>query len=127
MKILLADDHAVVRRGMKDILAQEFKRAVFGEAKNAQEALDLVWKQPWDVVVLDITMPGRSGLEVLREIKRRMPETRLAAEPDLVEQRIQQNRHTRLTETIANLWPRDFYPAIRNEIAGLLEAYWGHP
>jgi DNA-binding NarL/FixJ family response regulator len=73
MKILLADDHAVVRRGLKQILAEEFKRAIFGEARNAQEALDLVWKEQWDVVVLDITMPGRSGLEVLREIKKSKP------------------------------------------------------
>jgi two-component system invasion response regulator UvrY len=73
MKILLADDHTVVRHGLKQILADEFKRATFGEARNAQEALDLIWKEPWDVVVLDITMPGRSGLEVLREIKRSKP------------------------------------------------------
>jgi DNA-binding NarL/FixJ family response regulator len=73
MKILLTDDHAVVRHGLKQILADEFKRATFGEARNAQEALDLVWKEHWDVVVLDITMPGRSGLEVLREIKKEKP------------------------------------------------------
>lgn len=73
MKILLADDHAVVRHGLKQILADDFKRAEFGEARNAQEALDLVWKEHWDVVILDITMPGRSGLEVLREIKRSQP------------------------------------------------------
>jgi two-component system, NarL family, invasion response regulator UvrY len=73
MKILLADDHAVVRHGLRQILAEEFKRASFGEARNAQEALDLVWKEDWDVVVLDITMPGRSGLEVLREIKKTKP------------------------------------------------------
>jgi DNA-binding NarL/FixJ family response regulator len=73
MKILLCDDHAVVRHGVKQILADEFKKATFGEARNAQEALELVWKQPWDVVVLDITMPGRSGLEVLREIKKHNP------------------------------------------------------
>jgi two-component system, NarL family, invasion response regulator UvrY len=73
MKILLADDHAVVRHGLKQILADEFKRAAFGEARNAQEALDLIWKENWDVVVLDITMPGRSGLEVLREIKKSRP------------------------------------------------------
>src|SRR5215472_791478 len=73
MKILLADDHAVVRHGLKQILADDFKRATFGEARNAQEALDLVWKENWDVVVLDITMPGRSGLDVLREIKRSKP------------------------------------------------------
>src|SRR6266851_8022500 len=73
MRILIADDHAVVRRGLRQILADEFKKAVFGEARNAQEALDLVWKDNWDVVVLDITMPGRSGLEVLREIKKSRP------------------------------------------------------
>lgn len=73
MRILIADDHAVVRHGLKQILADEFKRSVFGEASNAQEALNRVWKEQWDVVVLDITMPGRSGLEVLREIKKSSP------------------------------------------------------
>jgi len=73
MRILLADDHAVVRHGLKQILADEFRKAVFGEARNAQEALNRVWKENWDVVVLDITMPGRSGLEVLREIKKSRP------------------------------------------------------
>jgi DNA-binding NarL/FixJ family response regulator len=73
MKILLADDHAVVRHGLKQILTDAFKRATYGEARHAQEALDLVWKQDWDVVVLDITMPGRSGLDVLREIKKFKP------------------------------------------------------
>ncbi len=73
MRILIADDHAVVRRGLKQILAEQFKRAVFGEATNAQEALDRVWKEPWDIVILDLTMPGRSGLEVLKEIKRERP------------------------------------------------------
>ena len=69
----MADDHAVVRHGLKQILTDAFKRATYGEARNAQEALDLVWKQEWDVVVLDITMPGRSGLDVLREIKKSKP------------------------------------------------------
>jgi two-component system, NarL family, invasion response regulator UvrY len=73
MKILITDDHAVVRQGLKQILAEEFTRAEFGEATNAQEAIDRVWKEHWDVVVLDITMPGRSGLEVLKEIKKSRP------------------------------------------------------
>src|SRR5580658_5897406 len=73
MRILIADDHAVVRQGMKQILAGAFKRSVFGEAANSQEALDRVWKEQWDIVVLDLTMPGRSGLEVLKEIKRARP------------------------------------------------------
>jgi len=62
-----------VRQGLKLILADHFKRALFGEACNAQEALDHVTKNKWDVVVLDINMPGRGGLEVLREIKRLRP------------------------------------------------------
>jgi DNA-binding NarL/FixJ family response regulator len=73
MKILITDDHAVVRQGLKQILLEEFTRAEFGEATNAQEAIERVWKENWDVVILDITMPGRSGLEVLKEIKKSRP------------------------------------------------------
>jgi DNA-binding NarL/FixJ family response regulator len=73
MKILIADDHAVVRQGLKQILADEFYRATFGEAGTAQEAIAKVWEGEWDVVVLDITMPGRSGLEVLGEIRKSRP------------------------------------------------------
>ena len=73
MRILITEDHAVVRQGLKLILADHFKNSVIGEARNATEALARVWKDKWDVVVLDITMPGRSGLEVLKEIKRSKP------------------------------------------------------
>src|SRR6266581_4608387 len=62
MKILIADDHAVVRHGLKQILADDFKKADFGEASTGQEALSKIWRERWDVVVLDITMPGRGGL-----------------------------------------------------------------
>ena len=62
-----------MRHGLKQILADEFKKANFGEARNGQEVLDFVWKENWDVVVLDITMPGRSGLEVLKEIRKARP------------------------------------------------------
>ena len=73
MRILIADDHAVVRQGLKQILAEAFKRAVIGEAANSQEVLERVWNEPWDVVILDLSMPGRNGLEVLKEIKRDRP------------------------------------------------------
>ena len=62
-----------MRHGLKQILADEFKKASFNEARNGQEVLDSVWKTDYDVVVLDITMPGRSGLEVLKEIKKAKP------------------------------------------------------
>ncbi len=73
MKILLIDDHAVVRQGLKLILSDHIRNAKFGEARNAQEGLERVSKSAWDVVVLDITMPGRNGGEVMREIRRLRP------------------------------------------------------
>jgi len=63
----------VVRQGLKLILADRFKKSVFGEARNAGEAFRRVMEEKWDVLILDITMPGRSGLEVLREIRRLRP------------------------------------------------------
>ncbi|MET0753541.1 MAG: response regulator transcription factor [Pyrinomonadaceae bacterium] len=73
MKVLIADDHAVVRRGLKHILADEYKTLTVGEAENAQKALELACRQDWDVVVLDISMPGRNGLEALKELKQTRP------------------------------------------------------
>ena len=75
VRLLVADDHAIMRRGLKLILEEEFPNMVFGEASNGQQALDLAWKQDWDIVVLDITMPGRNGLDVLKELKQTRPKT----------------------------------------------------
>jgi DNA-binding NarL/FixJ family response regulator len=69
LRILLADDHAVVRHGVKQILADAFAGAAFGEAQNAHELLELVGKDRWDIVVLDLNMPGGNGLEALKQIK----------------------------------------------------------
>jgi DNA-binding NarL/FixJ family response regulator len=73
MKILIADDHAVVRRGLQQIMADAFAEIKVGEATTAEEALDSVRQEDWDVVVLDISMPGRSGLDALKEIKKDRP------------------------------------------------------
>ncbi len=62
-----------MRQGLKLILADHFKKAVFGQARNATEALMRIAKEHWDVLVLDITMPGRSGLEILQDVKRLRP------------------------------------------------------
>ena len=72
-RILIVDDHAVVRRGLKQILEGELAPVVFGEAKNAQEAMDRVLAEPWDVMVLDISLPGKNGLDLLREVKEHRP------------------------------------------------------
>ena len=73
LKILLADDHAIVRRGVSQLLAEAWPDAVFGEAATASQALELVLAEPWNVVILDITMPGRSGIDVIRELKDAQP------------------------------------------------------
>ncbi|MEQ1851770.1 MAG: response regulator transcription factor [Chthoniobacteraceae bacterium] len=75
VRILIVDDHFVVRQGLTLILRERYPEAVFGEAANAQEALDLAWKQEWEVVLLDISMPGRGGLEVLKELRKTRPKT----------------------------------------------------
>ena len=69
MRILIVDDHAMVREGLKRILLDEFKDAEFGEAANATEALAQLWKKPWELVLLDVSMHGRTGLDVLKEIR----------------------------------------------------------
>ncbi|MEK7264363.1 MAG: response regulator transcription factor [Bacteroidota bacterium] len=69
IKILLADDHAVVRQGLKQMLMETYPHAIFAEASNAAEVMALVHKQRWDIAILDISMPGRNGLDVLKEIK----------------------------------------------------------
>jgi DNA-binding NarL/FixJ family response regulator len=73
IKILIADDHAIIRRGLKQIVSEQTDMTVAGEAGNAREVLDLVGNQEWGVVVLDINMPGQSGLDVLKELRREHP------------------------------------------------------
>lgn len=74
IEILIADDHAIVRRGLKQILAETKDIVVAGEATNGRETLELVRQREWDVLVLDITMPGRSGLDILKDIRQFRPE-----------------------------------------------------
>jgi DNA-binding NarL/FixJ family response regulator len=73
MRILVADDHPIFRAGLKEILAKETDVNFIGEADTGHKALELTRKQRWDVVVLDITMPGKGGLEVLQELRRERP------------------------------------------------------
>jgi two-component system invasion response regulator UvrY len=73
IKILIADDHPIVRKGFKQVLSDTNDMVVAGEAGNGQEVLNLVEKHKYDVVLLDISMPGRSGLEVLKDLKSRYP------------------------------------------------------
>ena len=73
-RVLLADDHAIKRDGLKQILADTEDLEVCGEAANGNEAMQKVRAQDWDVLVLDISMPGRNGLELIRMIKDEKPD-----------------------------------------------------
>jgi len=73
MRVLIADDHAVFRRGLKETIGEAFPKATFGEAKTAQEAVESVRRHDWEIVILDISMPGLSGLDILDDLRRLRP------------------------------------------------------
>jgi DNA-binding NarL/FixJ family response regulator len=85
MHILIADDHAVVRRGLREILADALPDADFTEVGNGDEVLSQLGKSPTSILVLDISMPGRSGMDVLRDVKHmypRLPVIILSCQPE---------------------------------------------
>ena len=69
MRILIVDDHPVVRRGLRQILEEGLERVTIGEASNPHECLAALGARGWDVVLLDLSMPGRSGVELIAQIK----------------------------------------------------------
>ena len=101
LRILITEDHASTRLGVRQILKDEFRRVVFGEAGDERETLALLEKQTWDLLILDISLPGRHGLDVLQEVKRRQP---------------------RLPVLIYSAHPEDQFalPALRAQAAGYL-------
>lgn len=74
IRVLVADDHPLLRNGLRQVLAQEPDLMVGAEAEDSDQTLEYVEREPWDIVILDITMPGRSGLDVLRDIRRKHPD-----------------------------------------------------
>ncbi|MBI3459867.1 response regulator transcription factor [Candidatus Acetothermia bacterium] len=74
ISVLIADDHPIVRQGLKQILAGESDVKIVGEAQNTQEIFKLIGTQPWDIVILDLSMPDRGGLEVLNDLHRDFPQ-----------------------------------------------------
>jgi two-component system, NarL family, invasion response regulator UvrY len=73
IRILIADDHMVVRKGLRQILAEEFTDAHIEDVPDAEELINKVIKEKWDVVISDLTMPGKSGLDALLYIKQNYP------------------------------------------------------
>jgi DNA-binding NarL/FixJ family response regulator len=73
VRILIADDHAIVRKGLKQIILEEYHRAQIGEAADAEDLVKKAIFNEWDVVICDLHMPGRSGLDALKQIKQAVP------------------------------------------------------
>ena len=73
VKILIIDDHEVVRRGVKQVLEENFLYVEVGEAETAQKAIAEVRQEPWDLAIVDISLPDQSGLELLSELHRTAP------------------------------------------------------
>ncbi|MDD8018161.1 MAG: response regulator transcription factor [Bacteroidota bacterium] len=69
IRILIADDHTIIRKGLMQILSEGMRGVEFGEASNAGEAVAMIGKKKFDIIILDVSMPGKSGLEVLKDIK----------------------------------------------------------
>ena len=101
IKVLVADDHAIVRKGITLIIAETTDIVVTDEAKNGQEALDKTMESDFDLVLLDISMPGRDGLEILKELKIKQP---------------------KLTVLMLSMYPEEQYAvrALRSGAAGYL-------
>jgi len=74
IRILIADDHAIVRKGLKQILLEQYPSAFIGESVDAATLIAATINEKWDVVICDISMPGRSGLDALNQIKQSSPQ-----------------------------------------------------
>jgi len=77
IRLLLADDHTIVRAGLKELLAETVDIAVVGEAGNGHEVLAQVRERDYDVAVLDMSMPGRNGIELIKQLRKEKPRLRI--------------------------------------------------
>jgi len=69
LRILIADDHAIIRKGLKQILLEEYPSAIIEEVKDAEEVIKKTINSEWDIIICDLSMPGRSGLDVVQQVK----------------------------------------------------------
>ena len=73
LRILIADDHAIIRKGLKQILLEEYPFAIIEEVSDAEGVMKKIISNEWNIIICDISMPGRSGLDVLQEVKQNFP------------------------------------------------------
>jgi len=119
-RVLIADDHAVVRAGLRQFLLTDSTVTVVGEAASGNETLDMLRRDEWDLVLLDIHMPDRSGLDILRHIQTGHPEVRVLVMSGLPEQQYAVNV---LRAGASGYLPKDSAPeelmkAVRTVLSG---------
>ncbi len=73
LRILIADDHAIIRKGLKQILLEEYPFAIIEEVSDAEGVMKKIISNEWNIIICDISMPGRSGLDVVQEVKQNFP------------------------------------------------------
>ena len=120
LNFLLVDDHAILREGLKLILGAAFNGAVFGEAGTSSEALALTFSKNWDLVLLDLSMPGRGGLDVLKDLHVQHPSLpvlilSMHKEPQFAVRALKNGAKGYLTKTEA---PTELIDAVKSVING---------
>lgn len=120
VRVLIADDHPIVRGGLRELLVRHLERVVCGEAANAEQALAQVHQASWDVFILDITMPGRSGFDLLADVRRARPKLPILVlsvhpEEQYGKRVIQAGAHGYLKKESA---PEELIQAVRKLLAG---------
>jgi len=73
LRILIADDHAIIRKGLKQILLEEYPSAIIEEVNDAEGVTKKTMSDEWDIIICDLSMPGRSGLDVVQQVKQNFP------------------------------------------------------
>jgi len=120
IKVLIADDHPIVRGGLKELLVRHLETVECGEAGNAEQALAEVRHQPWDVLILDITMPGRSGFDILSDVRQAQPKLPILVlsmhpEEQYAKRALRAGAHGYLKKESA---PEELIQAVRKLLAG---------
>jgi two-component system, NarL family, invasion response regulator UvrY len=120
LRVLVVDDHPTIRRGLRAILTEGGAGHVVGEASNGYEAVPIACNDEWDVIILDVSMPGLSGFDVLSQVKRCRPEQRVVmlsmhATPDYIRTALNGGAAGYLTKETA---PDELLAAIQAVMSG---------